>query len=58
MDNEQKREKIKSILIDVAETKEVSEEYCKSILNQLDTIYNDDFRHFYSDITTLYFLLL
>lgn len=53
MDNEQKREKIKSILIDVAETKEVSEEYCKSILNQLDTIYNDDFRHFYSDITTL-----
>lgn len=53
MDNEQKREDIKSILIDVAKTKEMSEEYCKGILNKLDAVYDNNFRHFYSDITTL-----
>lgn len=53
MDNEQKRENLKTILIDIAKTKEMSEEYCNSILSQLDIIYNNDFRHFYSDITTL-----
>lgn len=53
MDNEQKRENIKLILIDIAKTKEMSEEYCNSILSKLDIIYSNDFRHFYSDITTL-----
>lgn len=51
MDKEQKRKQIITILFQLAEKTNMSEDYCEELLKQFEEIYSNSFRHFYSDIT-------
>lgn len=53
MDNQEKRREIIKILTELSKKRNLSEEYYENILITFKKIYSNDFRHFYSDITTL-----
>jgi|GEM_PF-2899268 len=53
MDNTTKRINLKNIIVELSKQIDMSEDYCEATLERLKEIYSDEFRHTYSDITSL-----
>lgn len=53
MDNTEKRGYLKTIIIELSKQINMPTGYCKATLKKLEKVYSDDFRHAYSDITSL-----
>ena len=49
----EKREKLKEYLIEISKKTSMSKDYLNNLLVKFDKLYDKDFRHFYSDISSL-----
>lgn len=53
MNKYEKREKLKEYLIEISKETSMSKDYLNNLLEKFNELYDEDFRHFYSDISSL-----
>lgn len=53
MNKYEKREKLKEYLIEISKETSMSKDYLNNLLKKFNELYDEDFRHFYSDISSL-----
>lgn len=53
MNKYEKREKLKEYLIEISKETLMSKDYLNNLLEKFNELYDEDFRHFYSDISSL-----
>ena len=53
MNKIKKREKLKEYLVEISKKDSMSKDYLDNLLKRFGKLYSENFRHFYSDISSL-----
>ena len=53
MDKSKKNEKLKEYIRELSQQNTMSRDYCQNMLEKFESVYDDNFRHFYSDISSI-----